>query len=274
VTSNINARIEELLKPATGAAEPRRCDLLLFVAIRSELEELLRRALEMGLTVSKLHGRESEYYNLDKVGSRNVMVVKTSEGPFSHAGSAAKAIHCLTETQASGMISVGMAFGTIPAIQEPGHILVSTGILAYDQAHVRATHTTSSYHDYGSVPRFPASASLLDEFRKTSTQADWKGKAHIGLMLSGAAKIYCPEFRDRLARKCAHGKGDLAIGGDMEAVGIASASTSEAPNWIVIKAISDFADHDRDKVIAKNRPIACYNAARFVLETLSQEATR
>lgn len=93
-------------------------------------------------------------------------------------------------------------------------------------------------------------------------------------MLSGAAKIYSSEFRDRLARKCAHGKGGLVIGGDMEAVGIASASTGKAPNWIVAKAISDFADHDRDKVIAKNRPIACRNAARFVLETISREATR
>ena len=231
---------------------------------------MLRYALEIGLPVTKVHGRESEYFRLGSIGPREVMVVRTTEGPFSHAGSASKAFHCLTETRATGLVSVGMAFGTMPSRQRAGDVLVSTGILPYDEAQVRASPTTSSFHDYSKVRRFPASEALLNEFRATAATPEWSDKVHIGLMLSGAARIYCSEFRDRLARKCEHGRADLVVGGEMEGVGIASASPQDAPNWVIVKAICDFVDRDRDQVIKVNRPLACRNA-RFILDTLSRE---
>lgn len=273
VSDAIEQRITELLRPNTGVAVPRRCDLLLFVAVRSEQEAVLRYALELGGNVTKVHGRESEYFDLGRIGTRSVMIVRTAEGPFSHAGSASKAIHCLTETQAAGLISVGMAFGAMPREQNVGDILVSTGILPYDEAHVRMTPTTSSFHDYSVVRRFPASEILLDEFRASTAMPEWKGKVHIGLMLSGAAKIYCSEFRDRLARKCEHGRGDLVVGGEMEGVGIASASPQDSPNWIIVKGICDFADHERNSIIKANRVVACRSAAHYVLDTLSRKVT-
>jgi adenosylhomocysteine nucleosidase len=92
-------------------------------------------------------------------------------------------------------------------------------------------------------------------------------------MLSGAARIFCPEYRDRLARKCEVGRGDLVVGGEMEGIGIASASPEDAPNWIIVKAISDFADHDRDALIKDNRALACRNAVQFILSTISGKAT-
>jgi adenosylhomocysteine nucleosidase len=272
----IEERIQELLKPlpsASGAVERRSCDLLLFVAIRSEHEALLRRALEMGLPVEKVHGRESEYTSLGTLGRRHVMLVRTTEGPFSYGGSASKAIHCMTETQAAGLISVGMAFGTIPSAQRAGDVLVSTGILPYDAVEVRSTRTRTAFHDYADIPRLPANDALLDECRMTADLPEWKGKVHIGLMLSGAAKIFCPEYRDRLARKCEVGRSDLIVGGEMEGVGIASASPEHTPNWIIVKAISDFADHDRDALIRESRVLACRNAVEFVFSTISRKAT-
>jgi hypothetical protein len=40
----------------------------------------------------------------------------------------------------------------------------------------------------------------------------------------------------------------------------------------VAKGISDFADEDRDAVIDTYRPIACRNAAEFVLAALVNDA--
>ena len=270
VANDHDQAIAALLKPPQGPPEERVADVLLFVAVRSEQTELLRCALERGLTPTTFKGRESDYIDLGVVGRRRVLVVKTAEGALSYVGSAAKAIHCRAETQAGALISVGMAFGTIPQVQQPGDVLVSTAILAYDSAYVRSDETSSSAHEYRDVPRMSSNEALLDECKRTAAQPAWKGKVHIGLILSGGAKIHCAEYRDRLARKCAHGKGGLAVGGEMEGIGLAAASPSTEPNWIIIKGISDFADHDRHKVIGAHRPLACRNAAQFALETIAR----
>ena len=54
----------------------------------------------------------------------------------------------------------------------------------------------------------------------------------------------------------------------MEGVGLLSVSPANEPAWIVVKGISDFADENRDVVIEQYRPIACRNAADFVLRAL------
>jgi adenosylhomocysteine nucleosidase len=57
----------------------------------------------------------------------------------------------------------------------------------------------------------------------------------------------------------------------MEGGGLLSSSPPTDPIWIVVKGISDFADHERDGIIAKTRGPACQQAARFVLTALRWE---
>jgi adenosylhomocysteine nucleosidase len=109
---------------------------------------------------------------------------------------------------------------------------------------------------------------LLGRFRRAAEAAEWRGRVMHGLLLSGGARIHCAAFRDELARECGRGKGDVVVGGDMEAVGFLSASDQDKPCWIVVKSISDFADHHRDAIIKRSRPVACYRAARFVLSMM------
>jgi nucleoside phosphorylase len=268
--------VRRLIKKPGPKVSPTelRCTILLFVAIPTELEEVLLAALAMGCTVSKVQGNASEYYDLGEFDYRRVMVVRTEMGPFAFDGAAAKAIHCLIETQAAHIISVGMAFGTLPKLQSIGHVLVSTGILAYDRCHVVCGGRDGGsgkypHHDYSQVPRLAASERLLAEFLAAALRPPWKGMVHSGLILSGGAIIHCEEFRDHLAQQCAVGRGDIAIGGDMEGVGILSASKVEEPNWIVIKGVSDFANSERHAIIEQTRRPACKRAAAFVLETLA-----
>lgn len=57
----------------------------------------------------------------------------------------------------------------------------------------------------------------------------------------------------------------------MKGVGLLSASDPESPSWIVAKGISDFADEERNEMIAETRPVACRNSAAFVLNALKNE---
>ena len=63
---------------------------------------------------------------------------------------------------------------------------------------------------------------------------------------------------------------DGVIGGEMEGAGLLSVSPRKHPLWIVVKGICDFADENRDAEITDNRPIACRNAALFVLSALQK----
>ncbi|MGO8673258.1 MAG: hypothetical protein ACLQVD_18100 [Capsulimonadaceae bacterium] len=88
-----------------------------------------------------------------------------------------------------------------------------------------------------------------------------------GAILSGGARIHSAAYRDELVSGAPAG-GEPIIGGEMEGVGLLSVSPADIPIWIVVKGISDFADERRDAVITRTRPIACGNAARFVLSAL------
>lgn len=91
---------------------------------------------------------------------------------------------------------------------------------------------------------------------------------HVGAILSGAARIHSSAFRNELVAGVPGGD-DLIVGGEMEGVGLLAASASrDDPIWCVVKGISDFADENRDSVIATGREVACRNAAEFVLSAL------
>ncbi|HSW46739.1 MAG TPA: hypothetical protein VLM89_14345 [Phycisphaerae bacterium] len=96
-------------------------------------------------------------------------------------------------------------------------------------------------------------------------------------MLSGGARIFSRRFLVELVKGVPWAE-DGIIGGDMEAVGLLSAAPADEPVWIVVKAISDFADEQRGGVhqneakkqqYQADRSNACLDSARFVLRALA-----
>ena len=115
------------------------CDLILFVATPTEERELLAAAGDQfGVTRSRIRGRFARYHDLGVVGESRVFAVRTEMGPLSYGGSASKSIQCMAETGATGMISVGMAFGVDNETQRLGDVIVSTALLPYDNRDVRS----------------------------------------------------------------------------------------------------------------------------------------
>src|SRR5438270_1472869 len=106
-----------------------------------------------------------------------------------------------------------------------------------------------------------ASARLLDRFR--ASIFDWTGpKVHFGLLLSGEKLVNNKSFRDKLLRIEPE-----AIGGEMEGTGGYSAAYRNQVDWILIKAICDWADGNKKDIHQKQ---AAENAVRFIIHVLEQ----
>lgn len=123
--------------------------------------------------------------------------------------------------------------------------------------------------DYRDVKTYPARPQLRVLFEQAARLPDWHGRVHFGPLLSGASRIHCSTYRDELC--AAFPDRGIVVGGDMEGIGLLASSDETESRWIIVKGISDFADEERDKIIDKTRPIACCNAAQFVLSALLRE---
>ena len=194
-------------------------------------------------------------------------------GPFGHRGSAATAMRAMGVTGATGIIQIGMAFGAYPGLQNVGDVLVSSSIVAYDYRTIlEAPGGNPPYEtDYADpsnpTPRFEARASLLSLFANAADDPGGDFRVHVGTFLSGGARIQSASYRDHLLRSVPSGDRPF-VGGEMEGVGLPPANVD--PAWILVKGISDFADGADPETFPTRRSLACDNAARFVLRTLTR----
>lgn len=241
-----------------------RCDILLFVTTATEREQLEQAATDLALTFQTHDSVLGEYFDLGYIGDARVLGVKTRAGAFRYGGAAATAVRFKAETRATGMIAVGMAFGAHPTTQSLGDILVATHILAYDHRR-KVREGASTVTEYLAKPRRAKESLLRSMERHVGDRRD----VHFGALLSGGAKIECPEYRDRLVNAFPSDKRlGVPVGGDMEGAELMAASDPEDPSWLVVKGISDFADDNQQADATASRELACGNAIRFVLGAL------
>jgi adenosylhomocysteine nucleosidase len=264
------------------------CDLLLLTVTKTEQEQLLAAADELQLPFTKRRDKlDREFHDFGKLGAYRVLAIRSKMGPLGYGGSAAMAQFYRAETQATGIIAVGMAFGMSSQLQRIGDVLVSSGIFPYDDRDVVSVSGVPEYRyerpiagaDSMSLPdgpkprecaRYrPAKPSLIRLFERHVRTSKRDFHVHFGALLSGGARIQCAAYRDMLYRHF-EGRGKPIVGGEMEAVGLLSCSDPQAPWWIVVKGICDFADENCVSDFDGNRQVACRNAASFVLASLRQ----
>lgn len=267
--------------PDETGSNKRQCSLLLFVATPAEEDGLKEAARNRGLPFEKIRDPKlGEYHWLGPIGNETVIAVRPSReggklvmGFVGRLGSAARAIHFQEATGARGIVQLGMAFGINPIEQRLGDVLVSTALIPYDNRDVVPNPAGSHcIVDYSRATPQPARIEAIGLFEREKRRGGHAFGIHFGMILSGGARIRCGAFRDELVRAVPRGEERLA-GGDMEAVGLLSASTAvDEPIWCVVKGISDFADEDRDPAIQEGRGLACRNSAGFVLSALANDA--
>jgi nucleoside phosphorylase len=268
------------------AADKRQCSLLIFVATPDEESALTKSVSAHGLPYELVGDpRFEECRWIGTVGSETVIAVGPIResgilrmGALGPLGSAARAIYYRQATGAQSIVQLGMAFGINRQVQKHGDVLVSSSIIAYDDRDI-STHTpnflrrllghpTTHVADYSKTSQQPARASLVGMLTREAGRQKHPFNVHVGVILSGSARIHSSIFRDELVNGVPAGS-DVIVGGEMEGVGLLAASTSsDDPVWCVVKGISDFADEHRDREITQSRPLACQNAANFLLGAL------
>ena len=251
------------------------CSLLLFLATPAEEAGLVKAAQDRRLEFEKIKDRHlGGLLRFGQIGTETVIASlprresgRIVMGSHGRLGTAARGIDLRNATGARGIIQLGMAFGADSTRQRLGDVLVSTSLIPYDNRVVRDSRLSTYIVDYTEAGPEPAHPALVSRFRGEAEREHPYG-VHLGPILSGAARIHSALFRDELVRSVATGEGPV-IGGEMEGVGLLAASVeADNPIWCVVKGISDFADEHRDAVIDSSRPIACRNAADFVLSAL------
>ena len=194
------------------------------------------------------------YYNLGVHGGASVFMAQSEMGTATPGGALLTVRQAIQDLRPQAVIMCGIAMGLRPDKQQLGDILIAKQLLYYEPQKVDLQR--------GQMPRGDRTTSserLLDRFR--SGDNDWQGaKTHFGLILSGEKLVNDPAFRDWLLKT-----EQEAIGGEMEGAGLYAAARDAKVDWILVKAICDWADGKKNDDIQQ---LAAQNAARFVLYVL------
>jgi nucleoside phosphorylase len=195
---------------------------------------------------------DKTYYTLGQVGGAEVYMVQSEMGTSTPGGALITIHKAIEALKPVAIIMLGIAFGARPDKQQLGDILISKQIMAYEPGKVKGKYIPRG-------DRVTCSTALLDRFR--SGEMDWRGApVHFGLILSGDKLVNDQAFRTQLLKHEPE-----AVGGEMEGAGLYAAASDAKVDWILVKAICDWADGNKDD---KAQPLAAGNAAKFVLHVL------
>ena len=154
------------------------------------------------------------------------------------------------------VIMVGIAFGVNESKQSIGEILVSKQLMLYESQRIGNGEIVLR----GDRPH--CSASLLNYLN--NAHLDWTDSdVNFGLILTGEKLIDNLDYRDALRKLESE-----AIGGEMEGAGLYVSCQDAKVDWILVKAICDWADGNKHQDKKNRQKLAAENAAAFVLHAL------
>ena len=236
-------------------------DVLIVTATKVESKAVLNAFAELtGQPARIVTKNRRTYRDLGAVGDTRVFLALTEMGSGG-LGASQQAVQKGIEALRSGaVLLVGIAFGVDERKRRIGDILISQQLQLYDLQRVGADHIVLR----GDKPH--ASPRLIDYFRQADL--DWdesKAKVEFGLLLSGEKLVDNRDYREQLQRLAPE-----AIGGEMEGAGLYVACQDAQVDWIVIKAICDWADGNKAEDKDARQQLAAGNAAAFVAHALQQ----
>jgi nucleoside phosphorylase/tetratricopeptide (TPR) repeat protein len=202
------------------------------------------------------------YQDLGVVNGARVFMVQSEMGAGGLGAAQQTVQKGIAALSPSAVIMVGIAFGVNAEKQQIGDILISKQLMLYESQRVGTQDGKDRVIPRGA--RADASTWLLDRFR--NADLTWEGQtARFGLVLSGEKLVDNLELRQELL--------DLeseAIGGEMEGAGLYVACQDSKVDWILVKAICDWADGKKAQDKDERQRLAAHNAASFVLHALQQ----
>ncbi|MEI2769985.1 MAG: SUMF1/EgtB/PvdO family nonheme iron enzyme [Candidatus Competibacter sp.] len=236
-------------------------DVLIVTATKVESKAVLDAFAELtGRPARIVTENRRTYRNLGEIGGTRVFLALTEMGAAGLGGSQQAVQKGIAALHPGAVLLVGIAFGMDEKKQRIGDILISQQLQLYDLQRIGKDEIILR----GDKPH--ASPRLIDYFRQADLDRDEsKAKVEFGLMLSGEKLVDNRDYREQLQRLAPE-----ALGGEMEGAGLYVACQDAKVDWIVVKAICDWADgHKQRNKIARQRS-AAGNAAAFVAHALQR----
>jgi nucleoside phosphorylase len=234
--------------PQTGA-------ILIVTATKIEAQAVLR-TFSPNPPVKRQIIADKVYYDLGPHGGAPVFMVQSEIGIAVPGGALLTINQAIQDLRPQAIIMCGIAYGLRKNEQELGDILVSKQLHYYDPQDFDRELGKTQLGD-----RVTASERLLGRFR--DAELEWNGAPlHFGLILSGERRVNDPKFRYELLKT-----EYMAIGGDMGGAGLYSAANANGVDWILVKAICNWADGEKTDSAPRSL-FAAGNAAQFVLYVL------
>lgn len=242
-----------------GRGMSRQADVLLVTVTKAESKavmEVFREATGSEPQPVAVNGYT--YHDLGAVNGAQVFLATSRMGSGGVGGSQESVRKAIEALRPSAVIMVGIAFGVDEQKQAIGDVLVSDQLWLYELARVGKDEIVLR----GDKP--PASAWLSGRFHDADLYWDESnGKVRLGSVLSGEKLVDNLDYRNQLKQAAPE-----AVGGEMEGAGLYVACQNAKVDWILVKAICDWADGNKGKDKDRRQQLAAHNAARFVLKAL------
>jgi nucleoside phosphorylase len=200
------------------------------------------------------------YANRYCLGTTNEIIhVRSSAGSVGASGSELVSSDAINAIDPEFVVAVGICFGLKEDKHSVSDILVSDAVADYELVRQGDKETRERGPNVPAGPRLLSAARMLANGYRTSTV-----DVHIGLLLSGLKLVDSKKMGDDLKQRFPD-----AIGGEMEASGVLAAASRSGREWIVVKAICDWAvnkgDDDQDSA-ATNSSAFSVKLAKFVMD--------
>lgn len=222
------------------------------------------------------------YLRLAPISGIEIVRVLSEMGSSGLGASLQTVDQAIRDLHPACVIAVGISFGVDSASQHIGDVLISKRLIPYELQRVTQTGTETAIEVRGERPH--ADVNLLKKareawakLRRSKAESDPSTlgaiTARFGDLLSGEKLVDSIDYREQLKSLAPK----LIIGGEMEGSGVYVASTKHKTSWIVIKAICDWADGNKNNPSKEQfQKAAARNAAlftKFMLETVGLPTT-
>jgi nucleoside phosphorylase len=256
-------KFEELGLPVRGfegVAPPKfKTDLLLVTVNDIESQAVLSAFKDAtGQDAVSVKIDDRLYNNLGVVNGTQVYHAISemgSGGPGAMQQTSEKAVRALNPV---AVIAIGVGFGVDESKQGIGDVLISIQLSLYELVKKKK----KMQRQRGDKPH--ASPWLINHFKVA--KAGWENaEVHFGLMLTGEKLIDEIDYRNQLLKVEPE-----AIGGEMEGAGLYVTCLDYKIDWIVLKAICDWADGTKSRNKKKRQEKAAKNACDLLIHALKK----
>jgi nucleoside phosphorylase len=209
----------------------------------------------------------NQTYYIGRLGRYGVIHVQCQMGSVTPGASGYTVTEAINHWDVKAVVMVGIAFGVDRQKQRVGDVLVSKTVIPYE---IKRVGKKQNVHR-NPIP--PCGSILLNRF---SNGRNWKyilprqqiARLIPAQLLSGESLIDNESYRAQLLATFPQ-----ADGGEMEGVGVFSAAHQKGVEWILVKAICDFADGRKNRSKKANQTTAATSAVSLCVYVFSQADT-